>query len=59
MLSSQVAKQFIPAEDRDMPDPYPWLDADDPRRNMTDEEILENAIDDQHVVTMSACYKNN
>ena len=45
MLSSQVAKRFIPAEDRDTPDPYPWLDADDPRRNMTDEEILENAID--------------
>ena len=22
------------------PDPYPWLDKDDPRRNMTDEEIL-------------------
>ena len=21
-------------------DPYPWLDPDDPRRNMTDEEIL-------------------
>ena len=21
-------------------DPYPWLDSDDPRRNMTDEEIL-------------------
>ena len=21
-------------------DPYPWLDAEDPRRNMTDEEIL-------------------
>ena len=22
------------------PDPYPWLDADDPQRNMTNEEIL-------------------
>ena len=21
-------------------DPYPWLDSDDPRRKMTDEEIL-------------------
>ena len=21
--------------------PYPWLDADDPRRKMTDQEILE------------------
>ena len=45
LLSSQVAKRFIPAEDRDTPDPYPWLDADDPRRNMTAEEILDNAID--------------
>ena len=45
MLSSQVAKRFVPAEDRDTPDPYPWLDADDPHRNMTDEEILDNAID--------------
>ena len=25
---------------RKTPDPYPWLDEDDPRRNMTDEEIL-------------------
>ena len=27
------------------PDPYPWLDEDDPRRNMTDEEILYKYID--------------
>ena len=26
-------------------DPYPWLDADDPRRKMTDQEILEKYID--------------
>ena len=26
-------------------DPYPWLDDDDPRRNMTDQEILEKYID--------------
>ena len=26
-------------------DPYPWLDAEDPRRNMTDQEILEKYID--------------
>ena len=25
---------------RKPPDPYPWLDEDDPQRNMTDEEIL-------------------
>ena len=27
------------------PDPYPWLDKDDPRRRMTDEEILYKYID--------------
>ena len=26
-------------------DPYPWLDENDPRRNLTDEEILEKYID--------------
>ena len=26
-------------------DPYPWLDEDDPRRDMTDEEILHQYID--------------
>ena len=26
-------------------DPYPWLDADNPRRKMTDQEILEKYID--------------
>ena len=26
-------------------DPYPWLDDNDPRRNMTDREILESIID--------------
>ena len=26
-------------------DPYPWLDDNDPRRNMTDKEILESTID--------------
>ena len=26
-------------------DSYPWLDLDDPRRNMTDEEILDKYID--------------
>ena len=25
--------------------PYPWLDSDDPRRDMTDEEILDKYID--------------
>ena len=27
------------------PDPYPWLDLDDPRRDMTDDEILDKYID--------------
>ena len=27
------------------PNPYPWLDEDDPWRNMTDEEILYKYID--------------
>ena len=26
-------------------DPYPWLDKEDPRRKMTDQEILEKYID--------------
>ena len=26
-------------------DPYPWLDKDDPRRHMTDQEILEKFVD--------------
>ena len=26
-------------------DPYPWLDLDDPIRDMTDEEILDKYID--------------
>ena len=29
---------------RRTPDPYPWLDEDDPRRDMTDEEILHRYI---------------
>ena len=30
---------------RKPPDPYPWLDEDDPQRDMTDEEILYQYID--------------
>ena len=26
-------------------DPYPWLDDNDPRRHMTDKELLESTID--------------
>ena len=27
------------------PDPYPWLQANDPNRHVRDEEILEQSID--------------
>ena len=30
---------------RNPPDPYPWLDEDDPRRDMTDDKILYKYID--------------
>ena len=33
---------IIPDKDED---PYPWLDKEDPRRNMTDQEILEKYVD--------------
>ena len=29
----------------DPDDKYPWLDQDDPRRNMTDREIIEKFVD--------------
>ena len=45
MLSSQVAKRFTPSESTSISDPYPWLEADDPHRYMTDEEILDKATD--------------
>ena len=45
LLSSQVAKRFTPSESTSVSDPYPWLEADDPCRHMTDEEILDKAID--------------
>ena len=31
-------------DDIEGPDPYPWLDAEDPRRDMTDDEILRNKV---------------
>ena len=45
MLSSQVAERFTPSESTSVSDPYPWLEADDPHQHMTDEEILDKAID--------------
>ena len=35
---SQMPKQHTVGKE-DGEDPYPWLDSDDPRRKMTDEEI--------------------
>ena len=32
---------IVPDKDED---PYPWLDKEDPRRNMTDQEILEKYV---------------
>ena len=37
-------KRDLEAESSE-PDPYPWLDLDDPRRDMTDDEILDKYID--------------
>ena len=35
-------------------DPYPWLDSDDPRRNMTDEEILHLKVPfDKSILTVA------
>ena len=31
-------------------DPYPWLDSQDPRKNMSDEEILRKYIDLCHSI---------
>ena len=44
-ISSQVARRFKPVRKNGVVDPYPWLEKDDPRRHMTDEEILEKTID--------------
>ena len=40
----QTCKQHVKPRSADA-DRYPWLDKKDPRRNMTDEEILDNYID--------------
>ena len=40
----QTCKQYVKPGSADA-DRYPWLDKKDPRRNMTDEEILDNYID--------------
>ena len=46
---AKVSTQNVHYQKREIvkksPDPYSWLDEDDPRRNMTDEEILYKYID--------------
>ena len=46
---SKISTQNVRYKRKEMarktPDPYPWLDEDDPRRDMTDEEILYKYID--------------
>ena len=42
---SKGKKDFNDSNMSEDNDPYPWLDRDDPRRNMTDRECLENYID--------------
>ena len=44
-ISSQVAKRFKPVRKDGLVDPYPWLEKDDPRRHMTNEDLLEKTID--------------
>ena len=48
---SQTPKQYK-VDEEDGEDPYPWLDADDPRQKMTDEEILRLKVHlDKSVLT--------
>ena len=47
--NTRIATRIPLPSDRKIPpkdpqDPYPWLDPDDPRRNMTDEEIIRSAV---------------
>ena len=44
-LSTQNVRYKRRGVEEKGPDPYPWLDKDDPRRHMTDEEILYKYID--------------
>ena len=43
-LSTQNVRYKRRGVEEKGPDPYPWLDKDDPRRHMTDEEILYKYI---------------
>ena len=44
-ISTQNVRYWKKDVMRKAPDPYPWLDEDDPQRNMTDEETLYKYID--------------
>ena len=44
-LSAQISDSFKPRTVKGKTDPYPWLDPEDPRRHMSDEEILDKTID--------------
>ena len=48
--NTELVDRHEPDDDKELSktrgkDPYPWLDADDPKRKMTDQEILEKYID--------------
>ena len=42
---SDKKQKYISGFKFDPDDKYPWLDKDDPRRNMTDREIIEKFVD--------------
>ena len=42
--STRLHRPLHPKKHRPQ-DPYPWLEPDDPRRNLTDEQILDRTID--------------
>ena len=45
LLQSQRNERSSSLQNNGKEDLYPWLDKDDPCRNMTDEEILDKYID--------------
>ena len=44
-LEPRYDREVTKINQADGQDPYPWLEKDDPRRNMTDEEILKKYVD--------------
>ena len=44
-LKPRYDREVTKINQADGQDPYPWLEKDDPRRNMTDEEILKKYVD--------------